>query len=66
MTSLDAIRAAANKPRATVTAECVGCGAQREIEAGEVAANDVPMCHLCGMPMMAKMATLHVPKGYKP
>jgi hypothetical protein len=41
---------------ATVTAKCVGCGKTREIKAGEIAADDVPMC-ACGMPMVATKAT---------
>jgi len=34
-------------------AKCVGCGSKREIKAGEVSANDCPICNLCGMPMVA-------------
>ena len=42
--------------QATVTAKCIGCGAIREIRLGEVAANDVPMCDKCMMPMVAVKA----------
>jgi len=32
------------------------CGAEREIQAGEVPADEMPMCHACGMPMVARRA----------
>ena len=39
-----------------VRARCVGCGHERDIQAGEVAPNDVPMCERCFMPMIAAHA----------
>lgn len=41
----------------TVTARCVGCKKEREIGAGEVEADSVPMCEACFMPMFAVGAT---------
>jgi uncharacterized protein (DUF934 family) len=40
----------------TVLAECVACGQQREIKAGEVAQDDHPCCNRCGFPMIAVKA----------
>ena len=45
-----------NLTEATVVAKCVGCGKRREIKAGEIAANDMPMCEACYMPMVAERA----------
>lgn len=41
---------------AEVTAKCIGCGAIREIKAGEVPKGEQPMCSDCGMPMVAVKA----------
>ena len=51
-------------PAVTVTAKCVGCGAKREIMAGEIPANDVPVCTDCGMPMVAVRATWRTRWGH--
>lgn len=42
--------------RVVVRARCVGCGHERDIGAGEVALDDVPMCERCFMPMIAAIA----------
>ncbi len=42
----------------TVTAECIGCHARREIRAGEVPAGEQPTCSVCFMPMVAKGASM--------
>ena len=42
--------------RVVVTARCVGCGHERDIQAGEVAPDDMPMCERCFMPMIAAHA----------
>jgi hypothetical protein len=43
--------------KVTVTAECVQCGARREIGPGEVDPGDVPFCEKCYMPMVCVSAT---------
>ena len=35
-------------------AKCIECGARREIKPGEIAPDDVPMCHKCGSVMVAE------------
>jgi hypothetical protein len=51
------IRRAAGAWRTPVViAKCVGCGAVRDIRAGEIPADDMPMCGACGMPMIAERA----------
>ena len=47
---------------AVVTAKCVGCGATREIRAGEIAPGDMPMCALCFMTMIAERAVARAPR----
>lgn len=42
--------------RIVVLAKCIGCGAKREIGSGEVPDDDMPMCHVCSMPMIAERA----------
>lgn len=37
-----------------IVAECVGCKNKREIMAGEVAPDEVPICDKCLMPMVVK------------
>lgn len=37
----------------SVTAKCIGCGAKRQIAAGEVLPGDHPHCEKCFMPMVA-------------
>lgn len=44
------------KREAVVIARCVGCGAEREIRAGEIPQGQHPMCDKCFMPMVAKEA----------
>ena len=39
-----------------VTVRCIACHATREVRAGEVAPNDVPMCDACLMPMVVVRA----------
>lgn len=46
----------------TVTAQCIGCGARREIRAGEIAPDDMPMCDQCMMPMIAVSAKVRLTK----
>jgi hypothetical protein len=43
--------------KVSVTVRCVRCGGMCEIEQGEIAPDDVPMCHACYMPMVAVKAT---------
>jgi len=43
-----------NRREPVVVAKCVGCGATREIKAGEVPPGSHPMCEKCYMPMVAK------------
>jgi hypothetical protein len=43
--------------RALVAVRCVSCKAKRIITAGEVGADDHPMCGQCGMPMVAVKAS---------
>jgi hypothetical protein len=35
-----------------VKVKCVGCGAKKDIRAGEIASGDHPMCDICFMPMV--------------
>lgn len=52
------------EPKATtVTAQCVACNARREIEAGEVGPEGVPMCDKCYMPMVAVRASAQLGGG---
>ena len=37
-----------------VIAKCVGCGNKKEIKAGEIEPDDVPVCDKCFMPMVAE------------
>lgn len=39
-----------------VIAECVSCKNTREIKAGEISKDEIPMCENCFMPMIAKKA----------
>ena len=39
-----------------VIAKCVGCGAKKEIHAGEIKPREVPLCDICYMPMIAEEA----------
>ena len=41
-----------------VIAKCVGCGAKRDIKAGEIPKGEQPMCHQCGDPMIAESAEI--------
>ena len=43
--------------RMTVIVECPVCQAKREIDAGELIADDQPLCENDGMPMLAKSAS---------
>lgn len=43
---------------AVVTAECIGCKARRDIRAGEIPKEEVPMCQKCFNPMVAVKARL--------
>jgi hypothetical protein len=43
--------------RMTVIVECPVCKSTREIEAGDLATGDVPLCKNDGMPMWAKSAS---------
>lgn len=45
-----------NQGQPAVTVRCVACKSTREIGPGEVAADDVPMCERCFMPMFAESA----------
>ncbi len=38
--------------RVAVVVKCVKCGDRREIQAGEIGVDDVPVCGRCGMPMV--------------
>ena len=40
-----------------VVAQCIQCSKKKKIYAGEVAADDVPMCDDCFMPMVAVKAS---------
>ena len=42
--------------KVTVKAKCISCGATRDIGAGEVPADEMPMCHKCGNIMVAVRA----------
>lgn len=42
---------------AVIVAECVGCGAKKEILAGVVPVGEHPMCDKCFMPLVALRAT---------
>lgn len=46
--------------KATVTARCISCGTRREIEAGEVPEDEMPVCKEpgCYSLMVAEKATL--------
>lgn len=61
-TALRQLRAAEQRPRLSgstyVIVECIACKARREIEAGEVPANEVPMCSKCFNPMVPKTAVV--------
>lgn len=39
-----------------VTAKCIACASTRKIYAGEVGANDMPVCEECGSIMIAYKA----------
>lgn len=39
-----------------VVARCVACGHRREIGAGEIAPDELPICDKCGSPMVAESA----------
>lgn len=39
-----------------VKAKCTGCDNERNIRAGEIPADEVPICDKCGMPMVAERA----------
>lgn len=41
----------------TVTVQCVACKARKEIVAGDVSPDSVPMCDRCYNPMVAVSAT---------
>lgn len=43
---------------AVVLAECVSCGHQQEIRAGDVATGDHPVCEKCLSPLVAKSASM--------
>jgi hypothetical protein len=40
----------------TVKVKCIGCGATKEVCAGEIPKDEVPMCDSCFMPMVAVSA----------
>ena len=44
------------KERPHVVAQCIMCKKTKKVYAGDVAADDVPMCDDCCMPMVAKSA----------
>lgn len=44
--------------RLAVRVKCVVCDAKREIAAGEISADDIPMCDACFSPMIAESAVL--------
>lgn len=39
-----------------VIVKCIGCGAKKEIRAGEIAKNEMPMCDVCFNIMIAEKA----------
>ena len=39
-----------------VIVKCVGCGAKREINPGQIPKDEVPMCDKCFMPMVPERA----------
>ena len=41
----------------SVTVQCVGCRARREVGPGEVPLGEVPLCGLCLLPMVAVKAS---------
>ena len=41
---------------AIVTCECIGCGAKKDVGANEIPPDEVPMCDVCMMPMIAESA----------
>lgn len=41
---------------AVVIVKCVGCGAKKTINPGEVGKWDQPMCDICYMPMIVEQA----------
>lgn len=41
------------KQEAVVTVQCVSCRKKRDVRAGEISANDVPLCDTCFMPIVA-------------
>ena len=51
--------------KAVVRVRCIGCGLQRDIHAGEIAPNDVPICDICFLPMIAVQARLAKMMGKK-
>jgi len=42
----------------TIKVKCVSCKRTRDIDPGEIAADDYPMCDTCYMPMMPVKATV--------
>lgn len=52
-------------PKDGVKVKCFSCKAERNIDTGEVAANDFPMCDKCYMPMMPVKATVNEKKRRK-
>ena len=50
---------------AVVKVQCVGCGDERDIHAGEVPAGEQPVCENCFMPMIAVSARLAKERAMK-
>lgn len=46
-----------------VIVKCVSCGYEKEVKAGEVPKDEVPMCDRCFMPMVPKKAVNKIQKG---
>lgn len=46
-----------------IVAQCVACGHRRDIQAGEVAPDELPMCDKCFSPMIAVSAAIAKAQG---
>lgn len=44
--------------KAVVIAKCVSCGYEREIKAGEIPKEEIPICPKCFSPMIAEKAKI--------
>ena len=44
--------------KVTVTVECVGCKARREIDPGEIPSSEMPYCEKDYLPMIVVSATM--------